>query len=106
MATYGVIDLTSESPVQVTAQGEGLLGFGGHREFDLGHVRSQLEEIRDAIIPVADGPDTTGGFGLQTLEIDLTLGAEGTVWFIAKGSAEASIKLTFGHPAAGSASTG
>jgi hypothetical protein len=100
MATYGVLDLTSESPVQVTAEGQGLIDLDGQRGFDLDHVRSQLEEIRDALLPVAKTESSQNSFGLQTLEIDLTLGAEGKIWFIAKGSAEASIKLTFGRPAA------
>ncbi|TML45289.1 MAG: hypothetical protein E6G19_05265 [Actinobacteria bacterium] len=100
MENYGVIDLSTESPVQVTAEGEAFWA-GKPGGVDLGKLRSQLEEIRDAILPVAAGPDgAVGGFGLQTLEIDLTIGAEGQVWFVAKGSLEASIKLTFGHPAA------
>jgi hypothetical protein len=49
---------------------------------------------------MAEAESSQNSFGLQTLEIDLTLGAEGKIWFIAKGSAEASIKLTFGRPAA------
>ena len=98
MAEYGVIDLSTENPMLVTAGGEGF-GFGGNRSVDVSTVRTQLEEIRDAILPVASGGDGGGGFGLQTLEIDLTIGAEGKIWFVAKGSAEASIKLTFGRPA-------
>ena len=100
MESYGVIDLSAESPVQVTAEGEAFWA-GKPGGVDLGKLRSQLEEIRDAILPVAAEPaGAQGGFGLQTLEIDLTIGAEGQVWFVAKGSLEASLKLTFGHPAA------
>lgn len=100
MATYGVLDLTTENPMQVTAEGEAFWPGQSH-EVDLGKLRTQLEEIRDAILPVASAPNLpSDGFGLQTLELDLTIGAEGKVWFVAKGSVEASIKLTFGHPAA------
>jgi hypothetical protein len=102
MATYGVLDLTTENPMQVTAEGEAFWPGKGH-EVDLGKLRGQLEEIRDAILPVASATTVRNdGFGLQTLELDLTIGAEGQVWFVAKGSVEASIKLTFGHPAASS----
>jgi hypothetical protein len=100
MANYGVLDLTTENPMQVTAEGDAFWP-GKDHEVDLGTLRSQLEEIRDAILPVASAPNVPeDGFGLQTLELDLTIGAEGQVWFVAKGSVEASIKLTFGqHPA-------
>jgi hypothetical protein len=102
MASYGVLDLTTGSPMQVTAESEDLWP-GKTHEVNLGKLRSQLEEIRDAILPVASAPNVAkDGFGLQTLELDLTIGAEGQVWFVAKGSVEASIKLTFGHPAASS----
>jgi hypothetical protein len=101
MANYGVIDLSRESPVQVTATAEGEALWGGKpRGVDLGELRRQLEEIRDAILPVAEPSAAEPGFGLQSLEFDLTIGAEGRVWFVAKGSLEASIKLTFGYPAA------
>lgn len=99
MATYGVLDLTTETPVQVTAEGEAFWP-GRSREVDLGMLRSQLEEIRDAILPIAGPGAEAGSFGLQTLEFDLTIGAEGKIWFVAKGSVEASIKLTFGRPPA------
>lgn len=49
MSTYGVLDLTTETPVQVTAEGEAFWP-GSSREVDLGMLRSQLEEIRDAIL--------------------------------------------------------
>jgi hypothetical protein len=55
MANYGVIDLSRESPVQVTATAEGEALWGGKpRGVDLGELRRQLEEIRDAILPVAE----------------------------------------------------
>ena len=86
MATYGVLDLTTENPMQVTAEGEAFWPGQSH-EVDLGKLRTQLEEIRDAILPVASAPNLpSDGFGLQTLELDLTIGAEGKVWFVAKGS--------------------
>jgi hypothetical protein len=60
MAEYGVIDLTAESPVQVEA------GFGVDRSgFDLDHVRAQLEEIRDAILPVATGAQGSEASGFR-----------------------------------------
>jgi hypothetical protein len=63
-------------------------------------IASQLKEITDAIAPVLATADTQQGFGLETVELSLTIGVEGGVWFVAKGSAEASIKVTFGRPEA------
>jgi len=92
VADYGVIDLTAQSPLEgVNAD------FVPGGPVNLTRLRSQLEEIRDALLGITEEEPEPGKFGLQTLEIDLTIGAEGTVWFIAKGSAEASIKLTFGR---------
>jgi hypothetical protein len=93
MTDFGVIDLSTESPVQVTA-----IGGWGDRKINLVEVRRQLEEIRDAILPVATGGGTQGGFGLQSLVIALTVSAEGKILFVAKGAIEASISLTFARP--------
>ena len=92
MSSYGVVDLSSTAPVALGAAGSG--------ELELSGLASQLEEIRDALQPVLDEPSPAGGFGLQSLEVALTIGLEGKVWFVASGSAEASVTLTFGKPAA------
>jgi hypothetical protein len=61
---------------------------------DPAELARQLKAISDAITPVLE--DThVGRLGLTELEISLTIGAEGGVWFVAKGSAEASIVLRF-----------
>jgi hypothetical protein len=70
VAEYGVIDLSTESPVQVAA-----ITDWGDRKLNLEEVRTQLEEIRDAILPVATGGTAQGGFGLKELEIALTVSA-------------------------------
>ena len=95
MSTYGVMDLTADSPTSVTAE----FWQSSQRSVKLDELRRQLEEIRDAILPVAADQPADSGFGLQTLEFDLTIGAEGKVLFVAKGSIEASIKLTFARRA-------
>jgi hypothetical protein len=91
LAKYGVADLTTstqESEIQA-----------------IGEVRSeqvaeQLREIRDTISQVIDEEPHAGRIGLDSIEISLTVGAEGRVWFVAKGSVEASIKLIFARPEA------
>ena len=60
----------------------------------------QLKDISDAIAPVLAQADTKAPFGLQSIELSLTIGAEGGIWFVAKGSAEASITATFSRPTA------
>jgi hypothetical protein len=88
---YPVADLsTLGDGIGVEAQGE----------VDLTRLRGQLEEIRDALRPVLDEADDPGRIGLRQIEVALTVGLEGRVWFIAKGSAEASLTLTFARPEA------
>ncbi len=89
MSTYQVVDLTAAQGPQAEAQGE----------IDLDSLRSQLEEIRDALMPVLGAEEPTqSGLGLESVEIALSVGFEGKVWFVAKGTAEASITLTFSRP--------
>lgn len=85
--TYPVADLT----VETTFKAE------GRPEVDPEKLAGQLKHISDSIAPVLAKTEVKEGFGLQTIEIALTLGAEGGVWFVAKGSAEASITVTFGR---------
>jgi hypothetical protein len=89
MAEYKVADLSSEA---------GAIGTAAVASVDPKKIASQLEEINDAIAPVLASADGKGGIGLQSIELSLTIGAEGGVWFVAKGSAEASITATFSKP--------
>ena len=57
-------------------------------------VARQLKAISDAIGPILNEAEP-GTLGLSEVEISLTIGAEGGVWFVAKGKAEASIVLRF-----------
>jgi len=92
LATYGVAEI---------AQAEGLTVIEQRGAVDLDDLSGQLQEIRDAITPIIAGEtQTAGDFGLESLEISLTVGAEGKIWFIASGSAEASITMTFSRPEA------
>ena len=92
MASYGVAEITQTEGVTVVER---------RGELDLDDLSEQLQEIRNAITPViADEPQAAGGFGLESLEIALTVGAEGKIWFIVSGSVEASITMTFSRPAA------
>jgi hypothetical protein len=64
------------------------------RTVDPAEVARQLKTISDAIAPVLDEA-RAGKLGLSEVEISLTIGAEGGVWFVARGSAEAAIVLRF-----------
>lgn len=61
-------------------------------------LSAQLAEIRNALDPFVDSGGQASAFGLESLEIALTIGAEGKVWFVASGSVEASITMTFSRP--------
>jgi hypothetical protein len=64
------------------------------RTVDPTELARQLKTISDAVARVVDDAPA-GRLGLAEVEISLTIGAEGGVWFVAKGSAEASIVLRF-----------
>lgn len=89
--TYPIVDLTAAQP---EFQAE------GRPEVDPGRLAEQLRDITDAVTPVLAGAGQQQPFGLDSVELSLTVGAEGGVWFVAKGSAEASIKVTFKRPEA------
>ena len=88
MATYPVADLSTDSTA-VAVESRGTV--------DLGELRDQLVDIRDTLSPLLAASDSDG-MRLSSLELSLTVGAEGGVWFIAKGSVEASITMTFSRP--------
>jgi hypothetical protein len=90
LARYGVADLTT------SAQESEIQAIG---EVSSEEVAEQLKEIRDTISQVFDEEPPAGRIGLDSIEISLTVGAE-RVWFVAKGSVEASIKLIFARPEA------
>jgi len=93
MSEYEVRDLT--------AGASALQGGGEAGSVDLDSLREQLEEIRDSLTPVVSDQAEGDGLRLQEIELSLAVGLEGKVWFVAKGTAEASLKLTFGRPDAG-----
>ena len=85
MASYGIADISASEGVQVAQIGE----------VSSEQVANQLKEISNTIGTVLTEQPEQGPVRLQTVEIALTVGAEGGVWFVAKGSVEASITLTF-----------
>ncbi len=93
MATFEVVDLASMSSPTADVSVAGSV--------DLDALRDQLQQIRDSLSPLLDDQGQTAAdetpIGLQELELALSISLEGKVWFIAKGSAEASITLTFGR---------
>jgi hypothetical protein len=84
--TYPVVDLSAE-PSESIAYESGV-------RVDPTAIATQLKDIADTVGPVVANDEPTGGFGLKSIAITLTVGAEGGVAFVAKGSAEASITLT------------
>lgn len=92
LATYGVAEITQTEGVTVVER---------RGDIELDRLSEQLQEIRNAINPIiADETQAEGGFGLQSLEISLTVGLDGKIWFIASGSVEASITMSFSRPEA------
>jgi hypothetical protein len=90
-AEFSVVDLSRND----FGRGPALLQASEIGQVDLDALRDQLVEIRDSIGQVIDSSCEAGALHLSTIELDLTVGLEGKVWFIAKGSAEASLKLTW-----------
>lgn len=88
-----VDDSPERFPVADLSSGA-VLAFERPPTVDPADLARQLKAISDAIAPVLDDAQT-GRLGLAELEIALTIGVEGGVWFVAKGSAEASILLRF-----------
>ena len=81
MAVFEVLDLAGGS---VETRGS----------VDLDVLTERLREIRDNVGKVMS-EDTQGPLGLDQIEIALTVTAEAGLAFITKGSAEASVTLTF-----------
>ena len=76
-----VLDLKTEEP----RDAEGMLQRGP--SVDRARLAADLQRISQAIAPVLATSEPSAGFGLQSIELSLTIGAEGGVWFVAKGSA-------------------
>ena len=91
--TYPIVDLTQAVPEA------DFPGFMSQSKVNPRNLADELVPIRDAFQKVLAGQDAAGGgFGLRTVEVSLTVTAEGGVAFIAKGSIEGSITLTFEGP--------
>jgi hypothetical protein len=91
--TYPIVDLTQQVPEADFPD------FTSRSRVNPGNLADELVPIRDAFQRVLSGQDAAGGgFGLKTVEVTLTVTAEGGVAFIAKGSIEGSITLTFERP--------
>ncbi|ABW09534.1 hypothetical protein Franean1_0067 [Parafrankia sp. EAN1pec] len=97
MGRYGIVDLAGIQKEDVDA----LLAPYWTRDnvVDVSDISSQLRDIRDSLAPLIDedGTPASTSFGLRSVEISLALSLEGKVMFVAKGSVDASIKLSFGR---------
>ena len=89
MANFDLVDITG---VGVTTRGLGGASVVG--SIDTGELAKQLDTLR-ADLDTKIGESGQGGLGLRSVVVKLTIGAEGRIAFIAKGSAEASIEVTF-----------
>lgn len=87
---FRVVDLTQSNP---QAEAQSPLQAGGIGSVDLDQLRGQLEQIREGLTPVLADQAKEQTFHLQSMELDLTVGLEGQVWFVAKGKGEASLRL-------------
>jgi len=76
------------------AVGTDALGMDDLDRIDPEDLRHQLEEIRAALEPLLTPADASR-LGLTEITVGLTLGASGKILFIAEGSVEATITLTF-----------
>jgi|1185.fasta_scaffold304869_1 hypothetical protein len=92
---YPIVALSPAPPEEQTeVQGWRRIG-----DVDPEALAGQLEPIREAFESrLFQGSRGVVGFGLQSVEVSLTVTAEGGVGFIAKGSIEGSITLTFERP--------
>lgn len=90
MSSFKVVDLSQSSTAE-----ESILQASGNGEVNLQLLREQLEEIRDGLMPVIADQTENGGLHLESLELALTVGLEGKIWFVAKGTGEASLTLTW-----------
>lgn len=86
--TYPVSDLSATSG----------LALESGTVVDPHELASQLKDIGLAMAPVLNEDRDEGSLAIKSVEIALTIGAEGGVWFVAKGSVEASIKLVLERP--------
>ena len=90
MATFDVVDLTAGSIVTRGGEHGNRSSVGSIDTAELAH---QLDALRSDLSSVLDQSEE--GIGLKSMVVKLTVGAEGKVAFIAKGSIEASIEITF-----------
>ena len=81
--------------------GEGTVSTETEEYVDFGRPTVDPERIAEEIMDIKRKlnrvfeEDTERSFALQSMEVQLAIGVEGGIWFIAKGTAEASVKLVF-----------
>jgi len=84
--TYPLVDLTPDISLDMAPQAR----------VDPRLIAEQLSDISGAITRTFSGDEESpGALSLSTVTVALTIGAEGGIWFVARGSAEAAITLTF-----------
>jgi hypothetical protein len=86
--TYPLVDLSPSASLAMTPL----------ENVDPRVLATQLNEIGTVISDTLFAPSSPARLGVSKVEIALTIGAEGGIWFVARGTAEASITLTLEHP--------
>ena len=64
---------------------------------DPDRIANEIADIKRRLSTIFEDGDAEKHFILQSMEVQLAIGVEGGVWFVAKGTAEASLKLVFGR---------
>ena len=108
MAIFDIVDLTqatlTEDPHNPSPDAGGAVGGQGIDgvlgAVDTTVVAVQLESLR-ADLSAHISESSGSGLALKSLVLTLSIGAEGKVAFVAKGTAEASIEITFESRSAG-----
>jgi hypothetical protein len=100
VAEFDIVDLSETSAEQASPRRPGGVPGQAAGELlgtvDTAVVAAELESLRSDL--AAHVQDSDEGLRLTEVAIKLTLGAEGRVAFVAKGTAEACIEVKFGTP--------
>ena len=87
--------LLADGEVAVSTETEEYIDYG-RPTVDPERIAEEIMDIKRKLNRVFE-EDTEGSFALHSVEVQLAIGVEGGIWFIAKGTAEASLKLVFGR---------
>lgn len=96
MASYPIVDLTEPGAAPEQTESGMVASRGVLGRLDPAELAGKITALRDEMASVLTPAVPVKSWGLQSVELSLAITAEGGIAFIAKGSVEASIALTFG----------